>query len=190
MEINGRHLTLGGDGCRSPAAPHRHPRQGTYIYELNLNEIMWINVVHWTTQVVFIISFCFRATSKPRKRRHGRSPTWPAVERYFDLRIAFDRKITRLLCAGASNCQPVRWGRSQALLRPARRQGWQNGQLLSPRIVLTSTCRLVLSLMASATYWQLRKSLPRLTRWLATFYTFTKRFSSERSQWWWKSVED
>ena len=136
MEINGRHLTLGGDGCRSPAAPHRHPRQGTYIYELNLNEIMWINVVHWTTQVVFIISFCFRATSKPRKRRHGRSPTWPAVERYFDLRIAFDRKITRLLCAGASNCQPVRWGRSQALLRPARRQGWQNGQLLSPRIVL------------------------------------------------------
>ena len=59
---------------------------------------MWINVVHWTTQVVLIISFCFRATSKPRKRRHGRSPTWPAVERYFDLRIAFDRKITRLLC--------------------------------------------------------------------------------------------
>ena len=31
MEINGRHLTLGGDGCRSPAAPHRHPRQGTYM---------------------------------------------------------------------------------------------------------------------------------------------------------------
>ena len=48
--------------------------------------------------VVFIISFCFRATSKPRKRRHGRSPTWPAVERYYDIRIAFDRKTTRLLC--------------------------------------------------------------------------------------------
>ena len=58
---------IGGYGCRGPAAPHRHPCQGQYFIILKVIENFKLGKFNYMLS--------FRATSKHKRRLHGRSQT-------------------------------------------------------------------------------------------------------------------